>query len=139
MSPQAEDIGFVNGKVIWAARNQEPSVVGVPNQLWVYDPSAGTGQMLASLSPTPVAPEGFPIGFVALNGGTRVSVSCACDVCDQRVQNMFGANDGSAIVNRLWSTDGTTAGTVEVSTSIDAIVPPLVASNGATSAYFQVV
>jgi hypothetical protein len=51
---------------------------------------------------------------------------------------MFGANDGSALVNHLWKTDGTATGTVEVTASIDAIVPPLIASNGGTEAYFQV-
>eukprot|EP00019_Armaparvus_languidus_P011879 CAMPEP_0168584368 /NCGR_PEP_ID=MMETSP0420-20121227/3099_1 /TAXON_ID=498008 /ORGANISM="Pessonella sp." /LENGTH=927 /DNA_ID=CAMNT_0008619159 /DNA_START=9 /DNA_END=2788 /DNA_ORIENTATION=+ len=113
----ADDIGFLNGKVYFSASSTAPSGANSgSNQLWQYDPATGVGRQFKQLRAGMGSPDGYARGFAQLGNDL-----------------MFVANDGTALLNRLWKLDGSTASVV--SSSVDGIVPPLVASG--TKVFFQ--
>jgi ELWxxDGT repeat protein len=116
----ADDMGFLGSKVFFSASAQGG---GNNNQLWEFDANTKQGKQTAVLSSATASnPDFFARGFAQV--GTS--------------HLMFVANDGTARLNRIWKTDGTATGTQRVSSSVDGIVPPLVASGFSRDrVYFQ--
>lgn len=111
----ADDIGFLGSKVFFSASAQGQ---GRGNQLWEYDSATKQGKQSAVLN---AGANNNNYEFFARGFAQFGSVL------------FFVANDGTARINRLWRTDGTTAQLV--SRTVDGITTPLVVSG--SRVFFQ--